>query len=86
MTSTVRRALRRDGLRVYRRPPRPSRLDPFRNETNAQMGAFSNGLDTFGPTISDPPRDGAYAAGQYITLCATRTRDFDILQRPRVGG
>jgi transposase len=30
--NTVRRALRREGLPRYQRPPRPSKLDPFKDE------------------------------------------------------
>src|SRR5436189_1934097 len=30
--NTVRRALRREGPPQYRRPPRPSKLDPFKDE------------------------------------------------------
>ena len=31
--NTIRRALRSDEVPRYRRPPRPSKLDPFREET-----------------------------------------------------
>jgi transposase len=37
--NTVRRALRREGPPVYRRPPRPSKLDPFREEVKALLRA-----------------------------------------------
>jgi transposase len=37
--NTVRRALRREGPPVYRRPPRPSKLDPFREEIKALLRA-----------------------------------------------
>jgi transposase len=37
--NTVRRALRREGPPVYRRPPRPSKLDPHREEIKALLRA-----------------------------------------------
>jgi transposase len=37
--NTVRRALRRQGPPVYRRPPRRSKLDPFRDEIKALLRA-----------------------------------------------
>jgi transposase len=37
--NTVRRALRREGPPVYRRPPRPSKLDPHREEVRALLRA-----------------------------------------------
>lgn len=36
---TVRRALRREGPPVYRRPPRPSKLDPHHDEIKALLWA-----------------------------------------------
>ena len=37
--NTVRRALRREGPPVYRRPPRPSKLDAYREEIKALLRA-----------------------------------------------
>jgi transposase len=36
--NTVRRALRRDGAPRYQRPPRPSKLDPFKDEIHRLLG------------------------------------------------
>jgi transposase len=36
--NTVRRALRREGPPRYRRPPRPSKLDPFKDEIHRLLG------------------------------------------------
>jgi transposase len=35
--NTVRRALRREGAPQYRRPPRPSKLDPFKDEIHRRL-------------------------------------------------
>jgi transposase len=35
--NTVRRALRREGPPRYRRPPRPSKLDPFKDEIHGLL-------------------------------------------------
>jgi transposase len=35
--NTVRRALRREGPPCYRRPPRPSKLDPFKDEIHRRL-------------------------------------------------
>lgn len=69
--NTVRRALRSDSPPVYRRPPRPSKLDPFRDEIHRLL---ADDADVPSQVIRERIAELGYAGGK--TICDDYVREL----------
>jgi len=61
--NTIRRALRSDEVPRYRRPPRPSKLDPFREEIHRLLGEDAR---LPGKRVRELLEDQGYEGGKTI--------------------